>query len=81
LDETSSIVVTIGNNTLWDIISARLLSGFSQPSTLNYTIVETFGVQSVVTLSNYGSASNKMDQIFAINLTSPAIIGTQSVKI
>jgi hypothetical protein len=76
----SSLRLTIGNISSWNVHSASLLFGFSSPSTAEVVINNTANY-STVTVWNYGNASRKVQQTIGINLTSPVEIGYQPVTV
>ena len=75
LSANSSIQVTIGNVSFWKIHNVKLMAGFTSPNTSIITINSTSNYSSI-TLKNYGDATRKVQQIIAVNLTSPDNVGS-----
>lgn len=80
LSTNSSIQITIGNLSFWKIHNVILMAGFTSPNTSIITVNSTSNY-STITLKNYGNATRKVQQIVAVNLTSPPIVGNQFVSI
>lgn len=79
-ENNSKIVLTIGDNSYWEIHDVKLMFGFKDM--LNYHVhVNNAFAQSVAEIMYYGNASKELQQVIAVNLTSSDIIGDHKVKI
>jgi hypothetical protein len=56
------------------------LNGFTSPNTLK-SIINVGSTSSKIVLSDYGTASRKLQQVIAINLTSPVLTGNHNVSL
>jgi hypothetical protein len=80
LGSNSTIQITIGNGSSWNIHAIELLGGFTSPKT-TLSNIRNGAMNSTVTLSNYGVASRETQQYIAINLTSPLTVGYHQISV